>query len=188
VRQNEIEQLLLAQQQARLDNEREILVETEMRVKSEMQACADSEERKVLMQRARASAQAKAELAQEEARIARQFAELEECGNARLDSQLTRSRTEMMIFRLMTGMSRVMQFGRLGKSAGVISAALLIGISLRFVAMQPEADAKLLSRAGMTNADRIVTEAAQRGLKPETLRPATNRGLENLKLSDHLGE
>lgn len=178
---------MLTLEQARVESEREILAETEMRLKAESQACADSEQHKIYIQRARMSAQAKIELEQEASRVARKLAELEEHENVRLQARIAHSRKEIITRRLIMGLNRIRNIGRPGKTAGIIAAFILIGFSLQPYSMQLDGMVKPF-RADMTRADKIVADVAQGGLKSESIRPQGYIALDNLKLTDHLGE
>ena len=190
--QHEMEQMLLAQQQARLENERQLLAETEMLARSETLAGATSEDRKAAMQRARETAQNRALLEQEAAIVARQLAELEEGGNARLHEQTVHSRAEVMTRRLLMRLDQIGRIGTPWKVAGMIAAMIMIGLSLGIGTMQP-AVVGHTARAGTARADKNVFgnrvgQDGQGRLKSGDVGRTANLALGDLKLTDHLGD
>jgi hypothetical protein len=195
VRQYEKEQMLLVQQQVRLENERQILLGTEIRLKSEIQASAALEEREeAIEQRTRETAQIKAMFAQEATLVAQQLAELERIDeNIQLPAQIDQSRAGAITRRLMIRLGKIKQIGRMGKAIGIISAMAIIGFSLPEFHVQKidtvqSATVDQPVRAEMKQPEQNQISTVQGESKLERVNSPTNLAFGDLKITDHLGE
>ncbi|HXU94648.1 MAG TPA: hypothetical protein VFP33_13420, partial [Gallionella sp.] len=129
-RRIEEEQMLLAQQQVRLETEQRVLAEIEQRVSAEVLATAAAEEREIAEQHARETAQQQEMAAREATRAAEKLTELKQRESERLLEQAEQTRAESATYELMARLRNSGRIGKFAKAVGLVSVMAFVGLSL----------------------------------------------------------